>query len=171
MTKLLWIDMEMTGLEIEKEVIIEVAAAVTNLDLDLEESYHAIVKQPQLFIDQMDAWNQQHHKESGLIDLVPSGRSPDQVENDLLDLLQRHFQDEKVVLAGNTISQDRLFINKYFPKFAERLHYRMLDVTSWKLIFVNKLGIKFDKRNSHRAIDDILESIEELKYYISFINT
>ena len=170
MEKLLWIDMEMTGLDVEKEVIIEVAAVVTDLQLQELDRYHSVVKQPTEYLATMDDWNQKHHKDSGLLDLIPSGKSPNLVENDLLLILDTHFQNERVVLAGNSIGQDRLFINKYLPQFASRLHYRMLDVTSYKIMFQNRFKITYEKKNSHRAVDDILESINELNHYLSHIN-
>ena len=74
------------------------------------------------------------------------------------------------VIAGNSISQDRLFINKYFKRLAEKLHYRMLDVTAWKVILNSKYGIKYDKQNRHRAIDDIRESIAEMAHYLKYVS-
>lgn len=169
MNKLFWIDMEMTGLDVEKEVIIEVGAVITDLQFNELQNYHAVVRQPQQYLDRMDDWNRKHHSESGLLQLVPSGRSPDVVEKDLLELLDQYFTDERAVIAGNSIGQDRLFINKYFSRFAERLHYRMLDVTSWKIIFNNVFKYTYPKQTPHRAIEDIRESINELKSYMSFI--
>lgn len=169
MTKLFWIDLEMTGLDVNKEVIIEVGAVITDLQFKTLDTYHSVVKQPQKFLDAMDDWNQKHHRESGLLSLIPSGKSPDRVEDDLLELLEIHFPDERAVIAGNSIGQDRLFLDKYFKRFAENLHYRMLDVTSWKLIFNNVYNLQMDKDVKHRAIDDIHESINELKFYMSFI--
>jgi oligoribonuclease len=168
--KLLWIDMEMTGLDVEKEVIIEVAAVVTDMHFQSLYRYHAIVCQPQSYLDAMDAWNKKHHTDSGLAALVPSGKSPDQVESDLMVLLDTHFPDERAVLAGNSIAQDRLFINKYFTRFAPRLHYRALDVTSFKVVFVNCFGVTYEKRGAHRAVDDIAESIAELQHYLSYVS-
>lgn len=172
MTKLLWIDMEMTGLDVEKEVIIEVAAIVTNLKLEPLAEYHSVVKQAQKHLDSMDDWNQKHHKESGLVDLVPKGKDLGLVEIELMELMENHFdKKEKIILAGNSIGQDRLFIKKYFKKIEERLHYRMLDVTSFKIVFNNFYSISYAKGESrHRAVDDIKESISELKKYLSFIN-
>jgi oligoribonuclease len=169
MTKLFWIDLEMTGLDVEKEVIIEVGAVVTDLKFKVLDTYHAVVKQPQKYLDAMDDWNTKHHRESGLTALVPTGKAPDRVEDDLIELLDIHFTDERPVLAGNSIGQDRLFIDKYFKRFSKQLHYRMLDVTSWKLIFNNLYGLQSEKTGKHRAIDDIKESIEELKFYLSHI--
>lgn len=170
MDKLLWVDMEMTGLDVDKEVIIEVAAIVTNMKMEILESYHSVVKQPQKYLDNMDDWNQRQHRDSGLVALIPSGKSPDVVEQDMIDLIDQHFgENEKVVIAGNSIGQDRLFINKYFRKLAGHLHYRMLDVTAFKIVFSNCFGVQHNKQSAHRAIEDIQESIKELKYYMGYI--
>jgi len=169
MNKLFWIDLEMTGLDIEKEVIIEAAVVITDLDLKPIVTYHAIVKQDQSYLDKMDAWNTTHHGNSGLTASVPQGRDPNLVEEDLINLVNQHFPGERAIMAGNSISQDRLFINKYFKKLSERLHYRTVDVTSWKIIFNEKFKIKYDKKNTHRALDDVMESIAELQFYMSHI--
>ena len=169
MTKLFWIDLEMTGLDVEKEAIIEVAGIITDLDFKTLATYHAVVKQDQKYLDAMDDWNKTHHGESGLTTAVATGKDPSEVETDLIKLIDRHYPGERPVLAGNSIGQDRLFINKHMKKFADRLHYRMLDVTSWKIIMIDKLKIKYEKKNTHRALDDVNESIEELKFYLSHI--
>ncbi|MCC7405451.1 MAG: oligoribonuclease [Bdellovibrionales bacterium] len=169
MENMFWLDMEMTGLDVNREVPIEIAVQITNKNFATLESYHAVIKQPQIHLDNMDEWNQTHHQESGLLALIPSGLAPGKVETDLIDLADRFWGEEKIVLCGNSIGQDRLFIDKYFARFAERLHYRMLDVTAFKLVFNNLYNRKFDKKGSHRAIDDIQESINELKYYLSFV--
>lgn len=170
MEKLLWIDMEMTGLNVEKEVPIEIAAIVTDIDLKELETYHAVIKQPQAVLDQMDEWNTQHHGESGLTAQVPHGTPPEAVEKAMIQLVDRHFHGERAVIAGNSIGQDRLFINRYFPLLTAKLHYRMLDVTSWKIMMNAKYGIKFEKKNSHRAIDDIRESMAELAFYLGHVS-
>lgn len=171
MFKLLWVDMEMTGLDVEKEVVIEVAAMVTGVALEPLDQYHAVVKQPQTYLDKMDDWNTKHHRESGLTALIANGKSPDQVEGELLSFMNKHFDaKEKIILAGNSIGQDRLFINKYFKRVNERLHYRMLDVTAFKVLFNNFYQISYAKKESrHRAVGDIQESINELKRYLNFV--
>lgn len=172
MEKLLWIDLEMTGLDVEKEVIIEVAAIVTDLNFNELACFDTAVKQPQHYLDNMDDWNTKHHGESGLTAKVPNGMPPQLVEAQLIQLVKTHFPDPKdrPVLAGNSIAQDRSFINKHLPAFAATLHYRMLDVSSWKIIFNNRYNFKHDKQGKHRALDDIRESIAELKSYLQFIN-
>ena len=105
MDKLFWLDLEMTGLDVNKEVIIEVGAIITDLKLESIEKYHAIVKQPQKYIDNMDEWNTKHHKASGLTDLIPTGRDPKGVEDDLLELCDQHFKGDRIILAGNSIDE------------------------------------------------------------------
>ncbi len=173
MKNLLWVDLEMTGLDVEKEVVIEIAAIVTDLDFNERETYHAVVQQPQSYLDNMDDWNRAHHGASGLTALVPNGVAPSLVEDQLIALVERHFpaknRGDFPVLAGNSIGQDRLFINRYFKRFASKLHYRMLDVTSWKILFKDKFNREHKKGDQHRALDDIRESIAELKYYLQFV--
>lgn len=168
MEKLLWIDMEMTGLDVTKELPIEIAAIVTDIGLKELDTYHAVIKQPREFLERMDDWNRQHHGASGLTDLVPTGREPSQVEDEMLALIAKHF-GEPAVIAGNSIGQDRLFITKYFPRLNSKLHYRMLDVTSWKIMMNLRFGLKAEKKNSHRAVDDIRESIAEMAFYLSHV--
>ena len=170
MSKIFWIDLEMTGLDCEKEVIIEVAAIITDLNFVELDQYHAVVKQPQHFLDRMDEWNKKTHTETGLLEKIPKGLPPQQVEKDLLDLSERHFDPQKVIIAGNSIHQDRNFLKKYFPQFEKNLNYRMLDVTSWKLIFQSKFAQQFKKQNTHRALDDIRESIKEVQFYLQNVH-
>lgn len=164
-TKYLWIDLEMTGLNVEKERIIEVGAIITDTDLNELSTYHAVVKQPQELIDGMDEWNTEHHGNSGLTAKIPDGKSESQTEEELSNWCKEHFNDEKIIIAGNSIGQDRLFLEKYFKNFCKLLHYRQLDVTAFKLAFAPK-GIVFEKNNTHRAIDDIKESIAEFKFFM-----
>lgn len=170
MTNLLWVDLEMTGLDVRKERIIEVACIVTDLQFHELGSYEAIVKQDQTFLDNMDEWNKRTHGESGLASQVPLGKRPSEVETELINIVTQFFKKtDKPILAGNSISQDRLFIDEYMKSFASLLHYRMLDVSSWKIIMSNRFNINYKKSNSHRALDDIRESIAELKHYLQFI--
>ncbi|MCX7977623.1 MAG: oligoribonuclease [Bdellovibrionaceae bacterium] len=171
MSKLLWVDMEMTGLDVNREVILEVAAIVTDLHFNELETFDAILKQPQHYLENMDEWNTRVHGASGWIAKVPFGMDPVVAEDCLVALVMRHFPDanEKPVLAGNSIAQDRLFIDRHMPRLSALLHYRMLDVTSWKLIMFNRFGVKTQKENKHRALDDIRESIKELQTYLQYV--
>jgi oligoribonuclease len=174
---LYWLDMEMTGLDVNKEVIIEVACIVTDMNFRELDSFETVVKQPKSYLDNMDAWNTEHHGKSGLTAKVPEGMDPEFVEAKLIDLINKHFPEsqrdpkKRPILAGNSITQDRLFIDKYFKKLSARLHYRMVDVSSFKVIMNNKYNVEYRKQNSHRALDDIRESIGELRFYLDYIKT
>jgi len=172
MSKLFWIDMEMTGLDIEEEAIIEVAAIITDFQFKEIDALHHVVYQPQKLLEEMDDWNRETHAKSGLLQKIPSGLPLEIVETKLIDLARKYFPDanNKPMLAGNSIGQDRNFINRYMPSFSSYLHYRMLDVSAWKIIFNNKYKIFYQKSNQHRALDDIRESIQELSYYLNFLN-
>ncbi|MFZ4405034.1 MAG: oligoribonuclease [Pseudobdellovibrionaceae bacterium] len=179
MNKLFWIDMEMTGLDVDTEVVIEVAVIITDLNFNELDQFECVVKQPQSYLEKMDDWNKEHHSKSGLLKKIPMGMDPEFVEVKLIDLVRKHFKeipghdgknDNRPILAGNSITQDRLFIDKYFQEFSGLLHYRMLDVSSWKIIMANKFNYKFHKSNQHRALDDIRESINELKTYLQFVH-
>lgn len=171
-SNLFWIDLEMTGLSVDTEVILETAVIITDSQFKELATYETVVKQPQIYLDRMDDWNKKHHGESGLTDKVPNGKEPLDLQSDLIQLVEQYFPNkkDKPILCGNSIAQDRLFINKYLPDFAQHLHYRMLDVTSWKIIF-NLRDIKFEKQNKHRALDDIRESIAELKFYLGHVKS
>ncbi len=166
----------MTGLDVEKEVIIEVAALVTDSDMNLLDTYETVVNQPSTYLNAMDDWNKEHHTKSGLLAKIPKGKTPDVVEEELMAFIKKHWpkiekKEDKPILCGNSIAQDRLFLAKYFKSIADYLHYRQLDVTSWKIIFNYKYNLKYEKKNSHRALDDIYESIEELKFYMKYIRS
>jgi oligoribonuclease len=168
--KFLWVDLEMSGLDVSQCRILEVAAIITDHNLQPLEQYEAIVYQDESVLDAMDAWCKQNHGKTGLTAAVKTGKPELQVEADLIALLDRHYtKDERPVLCGNSIGQDRKFIDAYWKKLAERLHYRMVDVTSFKEIFREQLGIEHKKKGAHRAVDDIKESIAELGFYLSFV--
>lgn len=174
---LLWLDMEMSGLDVNKEVIIEVACIITDMNFRELDAFETVVKQPQSYIDTMDAWNKETHTKSGLTAKIAGGMEPDMVEAKLIDIINKHFPlsakdpKKRPILAGNSIMQDRLFIDKYFKNLSARLHYRMVDVSSWKVIVNNKYNIEYRKQNAHRALDDIRESIGELRFYLDKINS
>ena len=160
--------MEMTGLDVQNERVLEVAGIVTDLEFKELSQFHSVVYQSPELLAKMDNWNQTHHSQSGLLALVPNAPKEAQVEQALIDWMQPFFKDQKAILSGNSIAQDRKFIDAQFAKFADKLHYRMLDVSSYKIMFENKFQQKFKKADKHRAIDDIRESIAELQFYLSF---
>jgi oligoribonuclease len=161
----------MTGLDDAIDRILEVAAVVTDLDFKSLEEFDRVVHQPPEVLEKMDAWCKKTHGASGLTEKVKTGEPLAKVEADLISLLDRHFpkKEDKVVLAGNSVGNDRRFIDRYMPAFAKRLHYRLIDVSSFKEVFRQKYGVKFDKKNKHRALDDIYESIAELKAYLNYV--
>ena len=168
-TKYLWLDMEMTGLDVNREKIIEVAAIITDTALNEISDYHAVIHQDDAILKKMDDWNQKQHKATGLIDLIPNGKKQDDVEAELITWIETHYSGERPILAGNSIAQDKLFIDYHMPKLSQVLHYRMLDVTSWKIPFWIE-NIEMKKKNVHRAVDDIRESINEFKTYLQFVD-
>lgn len=113
-------------------------------------------------------WEKNAESRDGLIAQNASGKSVTEVEKQLLAFMDRYFGQE-IILAGNSIHQDRKFIDREWPEVAKRLHYRMLDVSAWKVYFEGAKDKKFTKREAHRALDDIQGSIEELKWYLSFM--
>ena len=169
MEKIFWADLEMTGLDPKDSVIIEFAGIVTDLRLKQLDHYEAVVFQPQEELDKMDEWNQNTHGGSGLLARIPKGKQLEQVEDEVLVLLNRHFEPGTSILAGNSIYQDRRFIDEYMPRLSAFLHYRMLDVSSFKQVFKFMYGVTFEKGNSHRAMDDITESIGELAHYLEHV--
>ena len=165
-----WVDLEMSGLDVAQCKILEVAALVTDENFKPLEEYAAIVFQKPEVLEAMDTWCKETHGKSGLTAAVAKGKPEAQVEQELLALLDRHFtKEEKPILSGNSIGQDRKFIDAYMPNLAKRLHYRLLDVTSFKIIFKEHFHIEYEKKGTHRAIDDIRESISELSHYLKFI--
>lgn len=169
-SKLLWVDLEMTGLDVNKDVIIEIAAEVTDFNFKTLASYEAVISQPQEILDGMDAWCQQQHSTSGLLDrIATSGRDEKEVIHEFVGFIKAQYGDEPAVLAGNSIHNDRNFIKKWWPEVDALLHYRMLDVSSFKILMQSKYNQTFEKKEVHRAFDDIQASIAELQYYLGVL--
>ncbi|BBH54220.1 oligoribonuclease [Fluviispira sanaruensis] len=170
MKYLYWLDMEMSGLDHTKERILEVALVITDLSFHVVKEYISVVHQNEDILKGMDSWCTEHHGKSGLTAKVPHGKPEKEVEQDIIALIQEYSPQEKIILAGNTIGQDRKFIDQWMPDLAKSLHYRMLDVSSFKIVYENIFNKKYDKKHKHRALEDIIESIEELKFYLQFVN-
>lgn len=172
--RILWIDLEMTGLDPIKDRILEVAAIVTDWNFNELAAYEGIVKVgPRLVERRMkvgkDFWDANPEARDGLIKQnLEVGRSGRTIENELLAFIDKHFPAGlPVLLAGNSIHQDRRFIVNEWPRLDARLHYRMLDVSAWKVVFEGKYRKRFAKPEEHRALGDIRGSIMELQYYLA----
>jgi oligoribonuclease len=168
--KLLWVDLEMTGLDPKEDRILEVAAIATDWDFNEIAVYDAVKKVgPSLMKTRMvgQFWDKFPEVRTALVAQNEHGKNGRTVENELLEFIDAHFgADERILLAGNSIHQDRKFIENEWTRLDARLHYRMLDVSAWKVVFEGKFKKKFSKPESHRALNDIRGSIEELKYYL-----
>ena len=168
-TKLLWVDLEMTGLDPAEHVIIEVAAEITDFNFTTLASYESLVLQPESKLSTMNEWAQRQHDTSGLTDRVRREGKPERdVIHELVGFIQGQFGNEPAILAGNSIHNDRLFIRQWWPEVENVLHYRMLDVSSWKIFMQGRFGASFEKKETHRAFDDIQASIAELQYYLEW---
>lgn len=166
--KLLWVDLEMTGLEPEKDRILEVACIATDWDFNEVARMTSVVKVSEKVIKERmvgEFWEKNAESYNSLVAQNETGKKSEEVEKEILGFVEKNFGKE-VILAGNSIHQDRRFIRNEWKKLDEKLHYRMFDVSAWKVYFENAMGIKFVKRDAHRALDDIEGSIEEIKTYL-----
>lgn len=168
---LVWADCEFTGLDIDKEELIEAGIIVTDYDLNkLDDGINLIIKPSQGAIDNMGDFVKEMHTKSGLLKKLETGLPLAQAQEQALSYVKKHVKKEKkALLAGNSIWSDRKFLDKYMPDFTNYLHYRMIDVSTIKMLVKQWFPVAYNlqpkKQGSHRAIDDINESIEELKYY------
>lgn len=169
-TKILWVDLEMTGLDPVEDRILEVAAIVTDWDLKELATYEAVVKVDDGLVKRRmvgEFWEAFPEVCATLQKQNETGEDADVVEDELLAFIDQHIGEvDKVLLAGNSIHQDRRFIASEWSQLDARLHYRMLDVTAWKVVMEGKFGKKFAKPEAHRALEDIRGSMQELKYYL-----
>ncbi len=167
---LVWIDMEMTGLQPDSDRVIEIAMVVTDVQLNvLVEGPVLVVHQPDAVLDGMDGWNKSTHAKSGLIDKVKSSTLDEAaVEALALGFMKEHVPAGVSPMCGNTICQDRRFLARWMPGLETYFHYRNLDVSTLKELvrrWKPEVAKGMVKHNKHEALADILESIEELKYY------
>ena len=167
---LIWLDMEMTGLQPDSDRIIEMALIVTDSQLNiLAESPVWVLHQPDSVLDAMDAWNKATHAKTGLVTRVKaSALSEAQAEAQALEFLAQHLPANASPMCGNSICQDRRFLARWMPRLEGYFHYRNLDVSTLKELvrrWKPELSKGFTKEGKHEALADILESIEELKFY------
>jgi len=167
---LVWLDCEMSGLDPEKERLLEIAVIVTSPDLAVRVPGPVLViHQDDDLLSKMDAWNQGTHKRSGLIDKVKASTTTEaQAETVLIDFLKKYVSKGKSPMCGNTIGQDRRFLVKYMPRLEAFFHYRNLDVSALKELarrWRPDIHDAFKKRQLHTALADVEESIDELVYY------
>lgn len=167
---MVWMDLEMTGLDPEKELIIEIATLVTDGELNiLEEGPCLAIKQSNAILSRMDAWNTTTHQASGLTDRVMNSKiSCEEAEKATLDFIKKYCPPESSPLCGNSIGQDRRFLVKYMRELNDYLHYRSVDVTTVKELIKRWYpnGPKFPKKSgAHLASIDVRESLEELVFF------
>ena len=173
---LIWVDLEMTGLEPQQDRIIEIATVVTDANLEILAQGPVIaIHQPLDIMNSMDNWNTSHHRDSGLSERVrESSHSVSDAERETLDFLRRYLPAGKSPMCGNSICQDRRFMARLMPELEVFFHYRNLDVSTLKELakrWKPEVATGFVKKGAHLALDDILESIDEMKYYREhFIN-
>jgi oligoribonuclease len=169
-TNLIWIDLEMTGLVPEKDVIIEIATIVTDANLNtLAEGPSLAIHQKTELLLGMDEWNTNQHNNSGLVQRVKESTiSTKQAEIRTIEFLQKYVNHGASPMCGNTICQDRRFLYNYMPKLEQFFHYRHIDVSTIKELVSRwkpESTLKSDKNSAHLALSDIRDSIDELKYY------
>uniref|UniRef100_A0A3Q3W2R3 Oligoribonuclease, mitochondrial n=1 Tax=Mola mola TaxID=94237 RepID=A0A3Q3W2R3_MOLML len=173
--RMVWVDLEMTGLDVEKDQIIEMACIITDLDLNiLAEGPNLIINQPDKLLDGMSEWCKEHHGKSGLTQAVRNSKiTLELAEYEFLSFVRKHTPPGQCPLAGNSVHADKRFLDKYMPQFMYHLHYRIIDVSTIKELcrrwFPKEYEMVPHKKAIHRALDDIYESINELRFYKSNI--
>lgn len=163
----------MTGLDPAKDLILEIAAEITDFNFKTLASYETTIKQPrEVVAARMQAniwWRDFPANRDEFLNKLDEGKPLRQAEQEMIALLEEHFGEEPAVLAGNSIHNDRNFIRHWWPALDLKLHYRMLDVSSFKILMQGKYGEKFEKKEVHRAFDDIQASIAELQHYLQIL--
>ena len=169
-SNLIWVDMEMTGLNPDEDVVIEIATIITDTELNnLAEGPVIALHQSDAVLDGMDEWNTTHHTRSGLVDRVKASKYDEQLATqETTAFLEQWVPKGISPMCGNTICQDRRFMVRHLPQLEAYFHYRNLDVTTLKILMQRwrpELESGFHKTATHQALDDIRESIDEMRYY------
>ncbi len=171
-TKLLWIDLEMTGLNPQKDIILEVAAVITDFNFKELATYQTTISHPKALVAkkmQANNWWADYPKNRDLfLNNLDNGKDLKIAEKELIVLIKNHFNNQPAILAGNSIYNDRLFIKQWMRELESKLHYRMLDVSAWKVLMQGKFNNEFQKPEIHRAMGDIRGSIKELQFYLEW---
>jgi oligoribonuclease len=168
---LLWLDMEMTGLYPDKDLILEVAVILTDWDFKeitrWESGIHYDETSLKTLLNANDFYNERPDNKQQLLALSAHSPTCELVEKELLKIIKKYGDpDTKMIIAGNSIHQDRRFVRAYMPRLDAKLHYRMLDVSALKIVLENKFKTRYSKKEVHRAMQDVEESIAELRYYL-----
>ena len=169
-SNLIWLDLEMTGLNPDQDRIIEIATIITNSDLHIiAEGPSLAIHQPDEILGKMDAWNRKQHGSSGLVERVKTSTvTENDAELETLSFLQQYVPAGKSPLCGNSVYQDRRFLYLYMPQLEKYFHYRLLDVSTLKILaqrWAPQIASSFQKESKHLALDDVRDSIAELKHY------
>ncbi len=171
-TKLLWMDLEFTDFDYPNNCILEVSVEITDFNFRTLASYEARIKNdPDTLVKRLALntfWQDYPENRENFIKHNDEGKDIRTVENELIALVEEHFGLEPAVLAGNSIHSDRAAIRAHWPTLDLKLHYRMLDVSSFKVLMHGKYGVKFEKDSPHRAYEDVQASIAELQYYLDW---
>lgn len=168
---LVWIDCEMTGLDPLVDELVEIAVIITDFELNpVGPGLDLVIAPGPVALQQMDDFVRQMHTESGLLEILDQGISVVEAERQVLDYIRRYIPEPRTAqLAGNSVNQDKLFLQAYMPSIVDHLHYRLVDVSSIKELarrwYPRVLACAPKKGGVHRALDDIIESIRELEYY------
>lgn len=170
-SNLVWIDLEMTGLDLSKDVILEISTVITNNSLDIvAHGPTLVINQPDSILATMDDWCVKTHTASGLVEAVKNSKiSLEQAERETLNFLKLHTKNDESPICGNSVWQDRNFLRKYMPQIDNYLNYRIIDVSSIKECvnrwYPDSVKADYKKPENHRAQEDIIYSIDELRHY------
>ena len=174
-TKFLWLDLEMTGLDVQKDVILEIAIEITDANLQTLATYEARIKQPRATVlerMQKNTWWQGFPaNRDDFVKNLETAKPMAVAEREVVALIEQHFGQEPAVLSGNSIHNDRNFIRQWMPELELKLHYRMLDVSSFKIVMQARYNEVFEKDSAHRAFEDVQASIAELQYYLDWFSS